>query len=263
MPKAQRRYIPGHVWLITHRCHEGRFLLKFGRDRERYLHWLFEARKRYGLSIMNYAVTCSHVHLVLADTGSHVIPRSIRLVAGMTAQEHGERKGGEEPFWEERYHAVAVQTGEPLVRCMIYLDLNMVRAGEVAHPEDWPHSGYGEIVYPPIRYTLIDRKMLARLLFMKNESELSGFYRSWIEEGLSQPPGGREPAWTESLAVGSRRFEEDVRGELSSRAIARQLGAGAEEDMFALREVLASQGGADAEGPAPHPDNTFPWDAAY
>ena len=54
-----------------------------------------------------------------------------------------------------------MQTGEHLVRCMIYLDLNMVRAGEVSHPEDWPHSGYGEIVYPPIRYTLIDRKLLA------------------------------------------------------------------------------------------------------
>jgi len=54
MPRASRHYIPGHVWHITHRCHKKEFLLKFARDRRRYLRWLFEARKRYGLSVLNY-----------------------------------------------------------------------------------------------------------------------------------------------------------------------------------------------------------------
>jgi hypothetical protein len=36
---------------------------------------------------------------------------------------------------EDRYHATAVQADEHLYRCMIYIDLNMVRAGVVNHPE--------------------------------------------------------------------------------------------------------------------------------
>jgi hypothetical protein len=40
MPRAHRHFSPGHVWRITHRCHQRKFLLKFARDRRRYLHWL-------------------------------------------------------------------------------------------------------------------------------------------------------------------------------------------------------------------------------
>ena len=40
------------------------------RDRRRYLHWVFEAKKRFGLSVLNYMVTSNHVHLLVKDTGT-------------------------------------------------------------------------------------------------------------------------------------------------------------------------------------------------
>jgi putative transposase len=66
MPRANRHYIPGYVWHVTHRCHKKEFLLKFARDRRRYLRWLFEAKKRYGLCVLNYAVTSNHVGNILS-----------------------------------------------------------------------------------------------------------------------------------------------------------------------------------------------------
>ncbi len=69
MASVSRHYIPGNVWHITHRCHKKEFLLKFGRDRRRWIEWLFEARKRYGLKVLNYMVTSNHVHLLVADDG--------------------------------------------------------------------------------------------------------------------------------------------------------------------------------------------------
>ena len=47
MPRANRHFLPGHVWHITHRCHHKQFLLKFARDRRRYVRWLFEATRAY------------------------------------------------------------------------------------------------------------------------------------------------------------------------------------------------------------------------
>ena len=52
MARAKRNYIPGHVWHLTHRCHKKEFLLKFSRDRQRWLEWLFEAKKRYGIRVI-------------------------------------------------------------------------------------------------------------------------------------------------------------------------------------------------------------------
>ena len=86
MPRANRHFLPGHVWHLTHRCHERDFLFKFARDRNRYLRWLYEARKRFGLCILNYQVTSNHIHLLVKDTGPNVIAQSMQLIAGPTAQ---------------------------------------------------------------------------------------------------------------------------------------------------------------------------------
>jgi hypothetical protein len=43
-------------------------------------------------------------------------------------------------------------------RCLIYMDLNIVRAGVVNHPEKWKESGFIEIQKPPKRYTTPIRK---------------------------------------------------------------------------------------------------------
>ena len=146
MARAKRHYIPGQVWCLTHRCHKREFLFKLVRDRRRWIQWLFEARKRYGLVILNYTVTANHIHLLVADDEDRdVIPNSIKLVAGRTVQEFNIRKKRKGAFWEDRYHATAIENGEHLLRHLVYIDLNMVRAGVVKHPSEWPFGGYNEI----------------------------------------------------------------------------------------------------------------------
>ena len=145
MPRAKRIYVPGGVWHITHRCHNRDFLLKFRRDRIRWKYWLFEAKKRYGLSVLNYIVTSNHIHLLVQDKRTGGIAKSMNLVSSRVAQEYNQRKSRKGAFWEDRYFATAVSTDEHLVRCMIYIELNMVRAGVVHHPLEWQDSGYHEI----------------------------------------------------------------------------------------------------------------------
>ena len=60
MARAKRHFIPGYIWHITHRCHKREFLLKFARDRRRWLYWLYQARKRYCLTFLNYTVVTSN-----------------------------------------------------------------------------------------------------------------------------------------------------------------------------------------------------------
>ena len=80
MPRANRHFLPGHIWHITHRCHKKEFLLKFARDRACWIRWLFEARKRYGLQVLNYMVTSNHVH----HTRNWVIDQKEELVSNLS-----------------------------------------------------------------------------------------------------------------------------------------------------------------------------------
>ena len=218
MPRANRCFLPNHIWHITHCCHKKDFLLKFVRDRKRWLYWLSEARRRFGLCVLDYTVTSNHIHLLVQDQGRGEIARSVQLVAGRTAQEYNQRKNRKGAFWEDRYHATAVDKDEYLARCITYIDLNMVRAGAVSHPSAWPDSGYQEIQHPPKRYGIIDIPALMAVLGVTHVSELQGLHNDWVEAALKAESSIREPYWSTSLAVGKPDYVEGIK---------RQLGIGA------------------------------------
>ena len=93
MARAKRHYIPGQVWHITHRCHKREFLFKFAKDKRRWIQWLFEAKRRYGLTILNYIVTSNHIHLLVVDDKDRMtIPKAVQLTAGRIAQKYNQRK---------------------------------------------------------------------------------------------------------------------------------------------------------------------------
>lgn len=69
MPLANRHCLPGRIWHITHRCHKKELLLKFARDRRRWVQWLFEAKKRYGLRVLNCMASSNHIPLRVRDNG--------------------------------------------------------------------------------------------------------------------------------------------------------------------------------------------------
>jgi putative transposase len=262
MPRANRHFVPGHVWHITHRCHQQAFLLKFVRDRERYLRWLFEARKRFGLCVLNYAVTCNHVHLLVVDTGDHVIGRSMQLIAGRSAQEYNERKERRGAFWEDRYHATAVETDGHLQRCLVYIDLNMVRAGVVSHPAQWPHAGYVEIQVPRARYSIIAAARLASLCGFSDLDRFQTAHRRWVQEALENGPSARDERWSAAVAVGSSGFVERMRSELGLRALHRTISG--LDDTFVLGEPDQAYGtGLDGQTGPLRPENGIVWDQTF
>jgi len=214
MPRANRFFLQGHVWHITHRCHQQQFLFKFFRDRERWLYWLFQARKRYQLCVLNYIVTSNHIHLLVQDRGLGEIADAMQLIEGRTAQEYNQRKARRGAFWEDRYHATAVESERYLAECLVYIDMNMVRAGVVNHPEKWAHCGYLELQSLVRRYRIIDSDALLKLLGFTTVIEMRDARKHWVQEALLRGHLRRDERWTKSLAVGSeefvRRFQKDL-----------------------------------------------------
>ena len=151
-------------------------------------------------------VTCNHVHFLIKDTGPNVIARSMQLIAGRTGQGYIERNGRHGAFWEDRYHATAIETDEPLHRCIVYIDLNMVRAGVVRHPVKWATSSYHEIQQPPKRYAVIDLPGLVALCGFSKLADFQQAHRQWVETALEGGSAVRETQWSEAVAVGSLAF---------------------------------------------------------
>ena len=215
MPRANRCFLPGYVWHITHRCHDRAFLLKAAAGRDVWRRWLWAATSRYGLSVLNFVATSNHIHLLVHDHfGDGTIARSMQLVQGRSAQAYNQRRGRRGAYWQDRYHAVAVHDGEYLWRRLTYIDLNMARAGVVAHPREWPHGGYNELQLPRSRYRVLDLEGLATLTGYASVGELQSVHRDQVETSLTGGAGARDSSWTESIAVGSKAFAEKARSGL-------------------------------------------------
>lgn len=160
----------------------------------------------------------------------------MQLVSGRVAQAFNVRKQRSGPLWEDRYHATAVETDSHLARCMTYIDLNMVRANAVAHPQEWPQSGYREMQDSRQRYCITDTSKLMTLLGCTELAELRALRNAAIDEQLTHGLRPHNPMWSQAIAVGSEVFVSTIAQALQLNPRYRTVLP--QHDSFVLREAL-------------------------
>ena len=206
MPRACGLGIQGGIFHLTHRCHNKQHLLKFARDRDLYRQKLRQALAISNLALLDYCLTCNHVHLLVDTDDFPEVSRVMQKVAGETARAYNRRKDRINAFWGDNYHVTRVEGGEYLWRCLVYIELNMVRCGQVAHPRDWEWVGYREIMGIRSRYRILDLDRLAWRLGVDSIQDLRQNLEFEVCRRIAVQQTLREPWWTESLAVGRPSF---------------------------------------------------------
>ena len=118
MPRANRYIVSGHVYHVTHRCHNRRFLFRFARDRDEYRERLRQAVKLYDLSVLGYTITANHTHLLIRSERAEELSRLMQKLEGEFAEYYNIRKHRSGAFWGGRYHATMVDSGEYFWNCL-------------------------------------------------------------------------------------------------------------------------------------------------
>ena len=206
MPRASRYLVEGRTYHLTHRCHDRRFLLKFVAERDAYREWLRVGVRRYKVAVYGYCITCNHTHVIIHAHDVEAVAAVMRLAAGAVGQALNRRKGHEGSVWEHPYQCTMIEDGRHLLNCLRYVDLNMVRAGAVAHPDAWRWCGYDELCGRRKRYRILDLEGLAERLNLASVDALREVHRERVAVSLQCRALAREPHWTEGLAVGDAAF---------------------------------------------------------
>jgi REP-associated tyrosine transposase len=163
------------------------------------------------------ASTCNHVHLLARAESSDGIACWLQEVQGCLAQFYNRRKGRSGAFWEGRYHSTLIDSDEHLQRCMTYIELNMVRARVVPHPEKWPWCSYHEWMGQRQRRALVNLKKGLEFFGNNPLQEFQANCRKRIEEAIAKNQLQREPCWTESIAVGREEFVKEIASRIRYR----------------------------------------------
>lgn len=148
MPRPLRRIEPGSIVSITDRVLDDQFLLLADSEHrdaiKRVIESAFElAREKYGIALFCIVVMADHWHIELrAGKDPWSVSRFMQFVKSRVAAGVNRIRKRKGPFWNERFHSIAVLDEPSLVGGRIlYALLNPVRAGICERAEEYTGVG--------------------------------------------------------------------------------------------------------------------------
>ena len=190
MARLPRLTLPGYPHHVIQRGNNRQPTFRDAADYERMLALLAEHAEREKVAIHSYVLMSNHFHLLATPETQTSLPRMMQAIGRRYVRYFNDRHRRTGTLWEGRYKTALVQADRYLLACMVYIDLNPVRAGMVAKPADYTWSSHGH--YAGLRN---DKRIRPHPLY-------------WA---LANTPFAREAAYAELVAQGiAARLQADL-----------------------------------------------------
>ncbi|GAC1628109.1 MAG: hypothetical protein NVS9B10_17700 [Nevskia sp.] len=161
--------------------------------------------RRHKVAIHSYVLMDNHLHLLATPETDKGLPLMMQAVGRRYVQTFNKRHGRTGTLWEGRYRATLVQQDRYLLACMVYIDLNPVRAGLVAKAADYRWSSHDHYIGARIDPLVTPHELLWQLGNTPFAREAA--YLQLVTAGLDS---GRQTELTDSVlkgwALGDREF---------------------------------------------------------
>ncbi|QYZ67059.1 MAG: transposase [Gammaproteobacteria bacterium (ex Lamellibrachia satsuma)] len=142
MPRRPRVWLPDQPQHVVVRGHNRDPILARHEDFRFLYRCLLEAEETHGLAVHAWVFMHNHIHLLVTPSDAFSLPRTMQSVGRRYAQYFNRTYHRSGSLWEGRYKSALVDTDRYLLACYRYIELNPVRAGIAAKPEDYPYSSY-------------------------------------------------------------------------------------------------------------------------
>ena len=142
MARLGRYFLPDQPLHVIQRGNN-RQPIFFRRDDYRRLHaWLAEAAAVHDCAVHAYVLMTNHLHLLVTPGSRQSLPRTMQALGRRYVRHVNAASRRTGTLWEGRYRAAPIDSEAYFLACCRYIELNPVRAGIVAHPDDYRWSSY-------------------------------------------------------------------------------------------------------------------------
>ena len=187
MARLPRLTLPDHPHHVIQRGNNHQLIFNTPADYRRLLEVLEEAAKKCQVAIHAYVLMSNHFHLLATPQTVQGLPQMMQSLGRSYVRYFNATQQRSGTLWEGRYKSTLIQGERYLLACMAYIDLNPVRAGMVARPQDYPWSSHGH--YIGMR---TDRLITPHALFWE----------------LGNTPFAREAAYAEMVQAGINSVQQ-------------------------------------------------------
>ncbi|MHA7599490.1 transposase [Alicycliphilus sp. T452] len=142
MARLPRLTLAGYPHHVIQRGNNRQAIFADRQDFEAMLALLAENAQKFRVAVHAYVLMDNHFHLLATPATAEALPQMMQAVGRSYVRYFNDRHGRSGTLWEGRYRSTLIETDRYLLACMVYIDLNPVRAGMVAQPLAWPWSSH-------------------------------------------------------------------------------------------------------------------------
>ena len=146
MARLPRLTVPGYAHHIIQRGNNRQPIFDTKADYELLLGLIDEHARKQQVAVHAYVLMSNHLHLLATPETVEGIPQMMQAVGRRYVRNFNLRQSRTGTLWEGRYKSNLIQAERYLLACMVYMDLNPVRAGMVADPADYAWSSHAHYV---------------------------------------------------------------------------------------------------------------------
>ena len=216
MARLPRLTLAGYPHHVIQRGNNRQVIFVDRQDFETMLALLAENAQKFAVAIHAYVLMDNHFHLLATPATADALPLMMQAVGRSYVRYFNQRHGRSGTLWEGRYRSTLIETERYLLACMVYIDLNPVRAGMVALPAAWPWSSHAhylgqrvdKLVTPHALYWALGNTPFAR----------EAAYAALVQTGIGS---GEQAALTDAALRGWALGDADFVAELQKKSTRR------------------------------------------
>ena len=142
MARPARNAAAGYTYHVIQRGNNRFPIFVDEREKREMLSLMLEASRKHGVAVHSYVLMDNHFHLLLTPSTSEGLSQMMQQIGRTHVRRFNDRHSRSGTLFEGRFRSSLVQTQRYLLACMAYIDLNPVRAGLCAQPQDYAWSSY-------------------------------------------------------------------------------------------------------------------------
>ena len=142
MARQPRLTVAAYPHHVIQRGNDRQAIVRDDADRERLLALWQEHARTFKVAIHAWVIMDNHFHLLLTPETDEGLPQMMQAVGRAYVRYFNLRHQRTGTLWEGRYRSNLIESERYLLACMVYIDLNPVRAGMVAQPADYKWSSH-------------------------------------------------------------------------------------------------------------------------
>jgi len=146
MARLPRLTVPGYPHHVIQRGNNRQPIFAVDDDYRALREMLADHARECRVAVHAYVLMSNHFHLLATPESAEGIPQMMQAVGRRYARYFNQRQARTGTLWEGRYRSTLIQAERYLLACMVYIDLNPVRAGMVEAPLDYPWSSHAHYV---------------------------------------------------------------------------------------------------------------------